>query len=415
MVDSRGEPARAADRTREGHRALLQRLRAAGGHHVPNARRKDAPAADRLVSSRCRTARTATPRSSTTAAPPTRPSSRSARRSRPRTTSTTTASASTRRASSTTAATRSAAGTTTSPPAGRASACRSCSRTTATASSGTTRRRRAIEPGMSEQTRWISEVGNRVSFFVIAGKTTDEIYSGYRLLTGETPLLPKAAYGYIQCKQRYTSQDEVLTVAKGYRDRGLPGRRDGRRLVLLHADGPDGLHPREVARPGGDEPAAPRHGLRDDDQRLAALHEGLALLRPAAEERAGSRTSPTARRSTACPTTAPAPTSTPRTRRPARWFWETIRDNILSQRLRLALGRPDRARPAAERRLLPRRARHALLQHLPARAHAGALRRLPPRPRRRRALVLSRDAYLGAQRNGTIVLVVRHPTRPGTR
>jgi len=32
-----------------------------------------------------------------------------------------------------------------------------------------------IEPGMSERTRWISEVGNRVSYFVIAGATTDEI------------------------------------------------------------------------------------------------------------------------------------------------------------------------------------------------------------------------------------------------
>ena len=44
--------------------------------------------------------------------------------------------------------------------------------------------RTTIEPGFNEQTQWISEVGNRVSFFVIAGKTTDEIYAGYRQLTG---------------------------------------------------------------------------------------------------------------------------------------------------------------------------------------------------------------------------------------
>ncbi|GGG98071.1 TIM-barrel domain-containing protein [Silvibacterium dinghuense] len=79
-----------------------------------------------------------------------------------------------------------------------------------------------IMPGFNEQTRWMSQVGDRVSFFVIAGKTTDEIYEGYRLLTGATPLLPKSAYGYIQCKQRYRSQAEVMAVAKGYRDRGLP-------------------------------------------------------------------------------------------------------------------------------------------------------------------------------------------------
>ena len=57
---------------------------------------------------------------------------------------------------------------------------------------------------------------------MIAGKNTDEIYSGYRLLTGSTPMLPKAAYGFIQCKQRYRTQAEVLAVAQGYRQRHLP-------------------------------------------------------------------------------------------------------------------------------------------------------------------------------------------------
>jgi alpha-D-xyloside xylohydrolase len=76
--------------------------------------------------------------------------------------------------------------------------------------------------GFNDSTRWTSDVGQRVSFFVIAGKTYDEIYSGYRLLTGDTPMLPKSAYGYIQCKQRYSSQDELMAVAKGYRERHYP-------------------------------------------------------------------------------------------------------------------------------------------------------------------------------------------------
>ena len=76
--------------------------------------------------------------------------------------------------------------------------------------------------GFNDVTRWTSDVGQRVSFFVIAGKTYDEIYSGYRLLTGDVPMLPKSAYGYIQCKQRYTGQDELMAVAKGYRERHLP-------------------------------------------------------------------------------------------------------------------------------------------------------------------------------------------------
>lgn len=79
-----------------------------------------------------------------------------------------------------------------------------------------------IKPGFNERTEWISEVGTRISFFVIAGATTDEIYGGYRLLTGSTPLLPKGAYGFTQSKQRYDSQDEILSVARGYRNRHLP-------------------------------------------------------------------------------------------------------------------------------------------------------------------------------------------------
>ncbi len=79
-----------------------------------------------------------------------------------------------------------------------------------------------IEPGFNEHTRWVSKVGRRVSYFVIAGRNTDEIYSGYRLLTGSTPMLPKAAYGLIQSKQRYSTQAEVLAVANGYRERHLP-------------------------------------------------------------------------------------------------------------------------------------------------------------------------------------------------
>ena len=73
------------------------------------------------------------------------------------------------------------------------------------------------------------------------------------------------------------------------------------------------------------------------------------------------------------------------------------------QGIRLALGRSDRARPAAEWRLLPRRSRHPLLQCVPAVPHSRSLRRISASDvAEQRALILSRDAYLGAQRNGAI-------------
>ena len=82
--------------------------------------------------------------------------------------------------------------------------------------------RTTVAFAIGNATKWTSDVGQRVSFFVIAGKTYDEIYEGYRRLTGDVAMLPKSAYGYIQCKQRYASQAEVMGVAKGYRERHLP-------------------------------------------------------------------------------------------------------------------------------------------------------------------------------------------------
>ena len=76
--------------------------------------------------------------------------------------------------------------------------------------------------GFNGRNAWSSEVGDRVSFFLIAGDTPDEIYEGYRLLTGVTHMLPKSAYGYIQSKAIYPTQQQILDVAKKYREKKLP-------------------------------------------------------------------------------------------------------------------------------------------------------------------------------------------------
>jgi len=79
-----------------------------------------------------------------------------------------------------------------------------------------------IDLGFNLQNVWSSQVGDRVSFFVIAGTNTDQVYEGYRRLTGVAHMLPKAAYGYIQSKAIYPTQAQLLAVARGYRDRHLP-------------------------------------------------------------------------------------------------------------------------------------------------------------------------------------------------
>lgn len=82
--------------------------------------------------------------------------------------------------------------------------------------------RTTVDLGFNGRNVWSSEVGDRVSYFIVAGKTSDEIYEGYRTLTGVTHMLPRAAYGYIQSKAIYPTQGQILDVAKGYRDRNLP-------------------------------------------------------------------------------------------------------------------------------------------------------------------------------------------------
>ena len=79
-----------------------------------------------------------------------------------------------------------------------------------------------IDLGFNNRNAWSSEVGDRVSYFVIAGDTSDEIYEGYRLLTGVTHMLPKPVYGYIQSKAIYPTQEQVLEIAKEYRQKDLP-------------------------------------------------------------------------------------------------------------------------------------------------------------------------------------------------
>ncbi|GLQ87439.1 glycoside hydrolase family 31 protein [Dyella flagellata] len=79
-----------------------------------------------------------------------------------------------------------------------------------------------IQLGFNGRNSWSSEVGDRVSYFVIAGDNTDEVYEGYRLLTGVTHLLPRNVYGYIQSKAIYPTQAQVLAVADEYRQKNLP-------------------------------------------------------------------------------------------------------------------------------------------------------------------------------------------------
>ena len=67
-----------------------------------------------------------------------------------------------------------------------------------------------------------SLAGKRVDYYFIYGPEFDQIIHEYRNLTGHTPMLPEWAYGFFQSKDRYVSQDEVLSIAARYRKEHLP-------------------------------------------------------------------------------------------------------------------------------------------------------------------------------------------------
>jgi alpha-D-xyloside xylohydrolase len=71
------------------------------------------------------------------------------------------------------------------------------------------------------QTTFRSPVAEAVDYTVFLG-TPDEIIASYRYLTGEAPLMPEWALGYIHCRERFHSSDEILQTAKRFRDEQLP-------------------------------------------------------------------------------------------------------------------------------------------------------------------------------------------------
>ncbi len=67
-----------------------------------------------------------------------------------------------------------------------------------------------------------SEVADAVDYYFFYGPDLDKVVAGYRELTGAAPLFGRWAYGFWQCKNRYKSQDEILGVARKYRELHIP-------------------------------------------------------------------------------------------------------------------------------------------------------------------------------------------------
>jgi alpha-D-xyloside xylohydrolase len=70
-------------------------------------------------------------------------------------------------------------------------------------------------------TRWVSDQARHVDYWVIAGGPADVLRS-YAAATGRPSPFPRWASGLWQSRLRYADADELLAVADGFAERGLP-------------------------------------------------------------------------------------------------------------------------------------------------------------------------------------------------
>lgn len=71
-------------------------------------------------------------------------------------------------------------------------------------------------------TQWQSKSTKWMDYWIVAGDTPAEIEEAYAKATGYVPMMPDYAMGFWQCKLRYQTQEELLTVAREHKKRGLP-------------------------------------------------------------------------------------------------------------------------------------------------------------------------------------------------
>ena len=71
-------------------------------------------------------------------------------------------------------------------------------------------------------TEWSVESTKRLDYWVTAGDTPAQIEEAYADVTGKVPMMPEYGLGFWQCKLRYQTQEELLKVAREYKQRELP-------------------------------------------------------------------------------------------------------------------------------------------------------------------------------------------------
>lgn len=264
--------------------------------------------------------------------------------------------------------------------------------------------RTTVDVGFNLRTVWSSEVADRVSFFVIYGETSDEIYGGYRAVTGVTHLLPRGAYGYVQSKAIYPTQEQAEEVVRGYRQRNLPLDYLVVDFLNMTRQGEMDLDPARWPDPAGMNRKLRAQGVKTMLSVWPHFSAGTRyydellgrhwlIARPDGTPDRGGYTQEV------------GPNIDTTNAEAARWWWEKIRDRYINpygfDAIWLDETEPD-VDPANDNFSIGSGLRYYNVYPLvhTASVYEGMRRDYGTS---RRAFLLARAAYLGSQSNGTVV------------
>ncbi len=79
-----------------------------------------------------------------------------------------------------------------------------------------------LDEAQQNEMSWWGEMQDQIDYYFIKGDSIDGVISGYRTLTGKAQIMPKWAMGYWQSRERYSTQEEVVSTLREFRERHIP-------------------------------------------------------------------------------------------------------------------------------------------------------------------------------------------------
>ena len=75
---------------------------------------------------------------------------------------------------------------------------------------------------LGKTTTFRSQLGEGIDYWFFYGPEMDDLIAAYRTATGTAPLWPEWAYGFWQCRERYSSSQQILDTVAEFRQRKIP-------------------------------------------------------------------------------------------------------------------------------------------------------------------------------------------------